>query len=633
MLHPKFISACIAIFAASLVCDGQTTRISELKKSISVANGPDQKLAAILSLCEETESLNIDTLYSYALQAKAIASAQKSIVGEQLAAYYIAYGFYQKSKLDSAIQLVNEYLPVLEKQATHSFAYTRFALLNGRCLMRKQQYKEGLAQYYKILSEAENKKDTLVQMMSMSGIGWVYDRMEDTRQALNWFLKGIDLGKNTPYINKTVFLYPNTGIIYNMLDKNDSALLFLRKGIEVSRQTESLTDLANSLAIYAGIMMDLNRMPEAQKPLLEALEVRKKIGDPNDIITDMGTLSMYYFNASQPQKGIDLALKAIQMANQYHLHNKLSFLYDALAKNYKAVGNLEKYGETLSLLLAIKDSVYRHNSAEAIAELTEKYEVQKKENTIIHQQLDLVKKDYLIYLSIVLFLLAVFLGYAFFRNYKKRQQQKEQLAVSEAEENERKRIAADLHDNLGAYAASIASNVNLLSMSQKDSISAEAFRELQNNSNAIVADLGDTIWALKKEGLHLTAISDRLKVFIQRIQPGYPSILMDVNEEIGTDHVLSPSQGFHLFQTIQEAVNNAVKHSGGDHVVITITGTDRTWAVMVSDNGKGIQPGNETREGNGLLNMRNRAIEAGWIIEWKQKETGGTIVMIRHSTI
>ncbi|MEI9809577.1 MAG: hypothetical protein WDO16_17855 [Bacteroidota bacterium] len=120
-------------------------------------------------------------------------------------------------------------------------------------------------------------------------------------------------------------------------------------------------------------------------------------------------------------------------------------------------------------------------------------------------------------------------------------------------------MAADLHDNLGAYAASIASNIDHLSFKDGSAGNAVPLQELRNNSQAIVSQLGDTIWALKKDALSLTAISDRLKVFIQRIQPSYPDVTIDVMEKIETDHLLPPSQAFHLFQISQEAINNAIK--------------------------------------------------------------------------
>jgi signal transduction histidine kinase len=157
-------------------------------------------------------------------------------------------------------------------------------------------------------------------------------------------------------------------------------------------------------------------------------------------------------------------------------------------------------------------------------------------------------------------------------------------------------------------------------------------QEVRNNSNAIVADLSDTIWALKKESLPLTSVSDRLKVFIQRIQPSYPGVDIDVYEDIITDHALSPSQGFHLFQTLQEAINNALKHSRCTQIGIKLEGMEKYWQVSISDNGIGMQPKQESSGGgNGLFNMQTRSAEAGWNIEWTGNEPKGTRVIIRQA--
>src|SRR5262249_15993072 len=131
--------------------------------------------------------------------------------------------------------------------------------------------------------------------------------------------------------------------------------------------------------------------------------------------------------------------------------------------------------------------------------------------------------------------------------------------------------------------------------------------------------------------LSLTAISDRLKGFIQRIQPSYPGIKIDVHENIGMDHMLLPAQAFQLFQVLQEAINNAVRHSGAEHVKVIIE-TDASWRIAVSDDGKGMNGIEIKEEGNGLLNMRNRSKEAGWKIEWLPNEPRGTRLNIIPTT-
>ena len=204
-------------------------------------------------------------------------------------------------------------------------------------------------------------------------------------------------------------------------------------------------------------------------------------------------------------------------------------------------------------------------------------------------------------------------------------------SVIDAEEQERKRIAADLHDNLGVYAASLSSNLGYLQPTDGRPERDNALVELRNNSNAIISELNDTIWVLKKDALSLTAISDRVKVFINRISRSYPDINIEVREKIETDFQLPSSQAFHLYRVIQEAVNNSLKHGKGKNVIVDFL-SNGNWKIVIQDDGIGMISGSRT-EGNGLVNMQKRSKEAGWEIEWKSEgNSTGTSVAIYPTT-
>ena len=145
--------------------------------------------------------------------------------------------------------------------------------------------------------------------------------------------------------------------------------------------------------------------------LKQGLQVRELIGDPFYIVSDIYQLGLFYANNNEPDKGIAVLKRGISMANQHGLFEKLPILYNALARNYKIAGNYIQYSKTLDTIIILKDSLYKKNSADELAEMQTKYEVQKKENTIIQQHYDIVKKDLFIYIIgalLVITLLAVF---------------------------------------------------------------------------------------------------------------------------------------------------------------------------------------------------------------------------------
>ncbi|HET7897839.1 MAG TPA: ATP-binding protein, partial [Flavisolibacter sp.] len=76
----------------------------------------------------------------------------------------------------------------------------------------------------------------------------------------------------------------------------------------------------------------------------------------------------------------------------------------------------------------------------------------------------------------------------------------------------------------------------------------------------------------------------------------------------GTPLPIDPQKELILFRTVQEALNNAIKHSGADKIEVMLEYTPTYLAVAVTDNGKGFHPeANNVVSGSGLRNMRNRA--------------------------
>jgi len=619
--------------------NAQTQTIEDLKTRFRSASSDNQKLLLLLSLCEQAHNLHADTLLKYARITEQIADKLANTTAKLKAEYYEAYGLTNNGSIDSALAIADKCLQKLEKEGNDYALMAALYNQKGRCFMRKNQYSDAIEMGYKVISDGEKSRDTLLQMRGKTLIGWANLEMGRNEEALQWHLLALNTPDNEEFRSKYCILFANIALNYNGMGKTDSAFYYIEKAVRYSRIHEDLFALSNSLAIQAQLYVRSGQASLAEAPLRETVSIRKQIGDPFYIVSDMAQLGLYYANNNQPEKGIAITTEGIEIARKFNIEAKYLFLYSTLAENYKALGDKTKYAEILEKIVSLKDSIYQKNSAKAIAEMQTKYELQKKENTIIQQKFDLNRKNYFFYGSLLLTIIVLAAASLIFRNYRKRQKielarlredekRSAQQAVREAEENERRRIAADLHDNLGAYAASMASNLDIIELQQTSDKEKDAFRELRNNSQAIISQLNDTIWVLKKDELSLTAISDRVKVFINRIQPSYPHIKIEVFESIDNDQELSSSEAFHLYRIIQEAINNAVKHSRGSKIIVKISSTTN-WIVTITDNGTGI-PGeilSGVKNSNGIENMKKRCGAEGWRIEWLSTGMGTTLMI------
>ena len=122
-------------------------------------------------------------------------------------------------------------------------------------------------------------------------------------------------------------------------------------------------------------------------------------------------------------------------------------------------------------------------------------------------------------------------------------------------------------------------------------------------------------------------LSDRIKNYVQKLQPTYPDIDFDVDETIDQNTTLASITARHVLRIVQEAVHNAIKHSGCSSVHINISSQSPV-VISIKDNGSGMPA--KPISGEGLRNMQARAAEIGWSVSITN-ETKGCCVQLRNT--
>lgn len=648
-----FVFVSTVLISAIGVC--QVPGIDRAKQKIYDAKSSEETLARIIDFCKLRNSLHGDTIYRYALWAKQLALQLNDKRNLAWSEYAIISSDLAKGKIDSIVPEIDNNRVFLNIRKLDPLLYYKVQLLKANVLNRMNDRPAALELQLKLLLEAEKDGNMNAQLFLLNFIGATYlnisGKSEEGKQAL---LKGLQMISDKPdssndeieayLLSNLALYYFNNYYVKRTKGPRDSFFITVNRCIEISKAHENLGVLASALLLRGNFQSVLQQFSQAVQDFQQGLATRKLIGDPYYIIDDLTALANFYLEQKEYDKSIATAAEGIAIAEKIKINGLQMTLLGIMAGAYKAKGDFVNYSKLLERIGTIADSNYRLNSAEEIANIQAKYEVQKKETLIAQQKLDILKRNIFLYGGgIIVLLLLSFLAIRF-RQYKRTQavkltaileeeRRRNQLLVKEAEENERVRIAADLHDNLGVYAASIASNLSYIQMPEEDTNAMTAFSELKNNSQAIISQLNDTIWVMKKESLSLTTISDRVKTFINRIQKSYPTMQIEVEEHIESDCQFHSSQAFHLYRILQETINNALKHSGAMNIKVTFKAAS-SWSVTVADDGKGMDAVNNLQNGsgNGLINIRERVKEAGWTVHWQSGEGKGTIMEIAPTT-
>ncbi len=235
-------------------------------------------------------------------------------------------------------------------------------------------------------------------------------------------------------------------------------------------------------------------------------------------------------------------------------------------------------------------------------------------------------------------LMVVLIGFFVNRRQKFVLQEKEELLRREKElQVERARISRELHDNLGAHANVISYHTQQLSqLNQADTPIHDAnnvFQIIKSSADEILLSLRETVWALQQSKITSIETWIRFQNFIFRMQDSFQHIHFVVSDStLVPVYELEYQQAVHLIRILQEATNNAIKHSSASEIKFELIKTTLGFTIHIIDDGIGFKEDELRPHGNGLENMRARAKSAGFSYTLSSFVNGGTQIFIEYKS-
>jgi ligand-binding sensor domain-containing protein/signal transduction histidine kinase len=199
---------------------------------------------------------------------------------------------------------------------------------------------------------------------------------------------------------------------------------------------------------------------------------------------------------------------------------------------------------------------------------------------------------------------------------RKRMQRKlERLEQRQALEEERARIARDMHDELGAKLTFISfQGAMALRSLDNTSQTEQQIQKMTQTARALVGSLDEIVWAVDPENDSLENLANYICRYTEEFfenspiacEFSIPADLPDCRVAADVRHT--------VFLAVKEALNNILKHSQARHVEIQLKLPPAMLEILISDDGKGLPPAplreapaeNPGRAGHGLRNLRDR---------------------------
>lgn len=204
-------------------------------------------------------------------------------------------------------------------------------------------------------------------------------------------------------------------------------------------------------------------------------------------------------------------------------------------------------------------------------------------------------------------------------------------AVTAGQEEERRRLARELHDETIQSLIALNQRIQLAQLSLQDPQYGSQLRDMQRMVSELIANLRRQIHALRPIYLEDLGLAPALEMLAQETSKSQNVSVSFVGE--GRIRRLQPEVELALFRIAQEAVNNVVRHAAASSAVVRLAFEPRTVILTVRDDGRGFvvpeSPAEMAPQGHfGLLGMHERAELIGAAFNLRSEPGAGTHVTV-----
>jgi signal transduction histidine kinase len=526
--------------------------------------------------------------------------------------------------------------------------------LKGWIFQNKEQYDSATYYFIDALKIADSNNDIKFSAEIADNLSILFWTIGDFKKAATYasgaYFNGLKL-RDTMLMSNGLF---NLGNAKGQLKQYDSARILYRK------VTELITDpskynyvLFRALSNDAAMLSEENRTDESIKKYKEILQLSSKV-PPSLMAYIYSGLGAAQLKKNLPADAEVNLTKAVSIAQRANDTYSLRDNYLLMAKIKKARSDFKSALFFREKYDSLNEKMMNEATTKNMHALEKKYNSAKKDNQIARQQLSLVENKNIIQTEnninaalisgIILLLFVALLVYRNFRNRHKILKQSEELKMQkiqelenekqliaarsllQGQEEERTRLARDLHDGVGGLLSGV--KLSMSNMKGNFFLSEENALAMNNvimQLDQSIAELRRVSHNMMPESLIKYGLKEALENYCETLNiSGKIKVQL---QTYGMEERMEQSNEIVAYRMVQELLNNVIKHADAKNVLIQLVRKQDHFTLTVEDDGKGFDP-KEISSGAGLQNIKARAEYLNGTLDIVSSRGEGTSVTI-----
>ncbi len=631
-----FTLSFLLFFAISSAAFTQT--LNQLHEQLSKAGTVKEKIDITNRIAYEIRVSNPDSALLLAAQNLEFAKTNNYENGEAAAMLCLANAYILNAKYGLSQDYAVKAKTLAEKNNYDSLtAYCNLTIAS--CNYNTSNYDKAIESALTALKIFETKKLTLGIAKTKSLMSQVYQLKNDLPRAEKLLQENIALFTQIDDSKFKANVLHTLANVYGMQEKYAQALELDKRGIELCSADGMRYYQSQFYDNMANCYMYSQQYGDAKKYFFKCLVIDSSFDNKkqmSDTYLNLGNLDLMQKKYAEAKTNL---LRSVLLADSSGYRQGKYQALLLLSDTYKLNAEPDAAMTALQTAYKLKDSIINEKSEGKIAELEAVYQTEKKETKLKLQQAELTKKNYLLWgagTGLVLLLLS---GFSFYRKKQVQNKMNMQAAIMRqqdiatkgiivAEENERKRIAADLHDGVGQLMSAAKMNLSAFEneIPFKDEIQKNSFEKIINLVDESCKEIRSVSHQMMPNALLKSGLASAIKEFIDKIDSRVLKINLHAE---GLNERLDSNVETVLYRVVQECVNNVIKHAAANALDISLIKDADGIAATIEDNGKGFNTKDKEKfEGIGLKNILSRVEFLKGTVDFDSAPGKGTLVAI-----
>lgn len=574
-------------------------------------------------------------------------TGEDSLLGSIYNRMGVAYDV--KSVPDSALYFYNLALEVARKTGnlkTEGGALNNIGLIHWN----KGELEQAIDHYIRAAEKFEQIGNLMGLGNTYNNIGIILFEDNQVEKSMRYYRQALSIRFKTNHKTGIAATYLNMSQLFakNYLNNTDSAIHYVRLAIPLYKEQNDQYGLARAYRELGDNYSSEKQYTEALDAYHKALRIQLNLGNSEGYASTYYNVSDIYRKMGDSKNEI----AHLDTAEMLAIANKdMSLLWKVFRTKARAYGRAGRHTEAYPYWIRydnLKDSLVSAERSLQVEELETQYRTAQKDKEIADKKAALAEEQvkvetrtkWIIGLVSGLVML-VLLGFALFQRHRRRAQAEKDAAIIEererglnaiieATEDERKRIAKDLHDGtvqtLTGLSLRLQKQFSSLAVNIEEKEQFAASQSMLDESISEVRTISHQMMprVLNEMGL-VPAMDDMLNKSIGNTNIKYEFEHHKVEGERYPENV-----EVSLYRICQELINNIIKHSDAKAVSVQLLQTKSHLILVVEDNGKGFNFKDKANQnGIGLMNITSRTKAMRGEVNYEPSPQQGTVATIR----